>query len=243
MEYFTFSINSLLATLLYRFLISFNSISFPPVGSYSTFCTSWRAVNPALTHSAPPSPGAGGRLRAGSRAAVTQAEELICWKLEHGLAWALHSLWCRARAGPSQGEYSGISSWRLQEPYVSFYVFSFHVSIINSSGEACVLVRTAKPGNALGSIFKPLGLLNVRAWAGLLFVLPSIQLAWVMCVPWEHKHGPEYKSNLLGSQTQRSAKQIFVSPQTTFPASWHSQARPWLHSSQSHMPRAENEIE
>lgn len=34
------------------------------------------------------------------------------------------------------------------------------------------------------------------------------------------------KSNLLGSQTQRSVKQIFVSPQTTFPASWHSQRGP-----------------
>lgn len=42
MKYFAFSINSLLATLLCRFLISFNSIYFPLVGSYSTFYTSFK---------------------------------------------------------------------------------------------------------------------------------------------------------------------------------------------------------
>lgn len=211
--YFTFSIKSLLAPLLYRFLISFNSISFPPVGSYSTFCTSWRAVNPALTLScSSPREREGSDLGAG-RAAVTRAEELICWKLEHGLSWALHSLWCRARAGPSQREHSGISSWRLQEPYVSFYVFSFHVSIINSSGEARVLVRTAKAGNGLGSIFKSLGLLNVRAWAGLLFVLPShtIGLSYVCSLRAQAR--PRIQIKLLWEpNTEISEANICVSP-------------------------------
>lgn len=65
----------------------------------------------------------------------------------------------------------------------------------------------------------------------------------LMCVPCEYMHGREYKSNLVRSQTQRSAKQIFLSPQTTFLASWHSYVRPKLEkSSESHMPRTENEM-
>lgn len=39
---FAFSINTLLVTLLCSFLISFNSICFPPVASYSTSCTSFK---------------------------------------------------------------------------------------------------------------------------------------------------------------------------------------------------------
>jgi len=48
MKYFAFSINSLLATLLCILLVSFNSIYFPCVGSYSTFCTSFKTINPAF---------------------------------------------------------------------------------------------------------------------------------------------------------------------------------------------------
>lgn len=56
-------------------------------------------------------------------------------------------------------------------------------------------------------------------------------------------HGREYKSNLVRSQTQRSETQIFLSPHTTFLASWHSYVRPYLDkSSKSQVPRTENEI-
>lgn len=45
------------------------------------------------------------------------------------------------------------------------------------------------------------------------------------------------------SQTRRSEKQIFLSPQTTSFASWHSFVRPKLDkSSKSHMPRTESEV-
>lgn len=147
------------------------------------------------------------------RGAVTWAQELIWWSPEPAELCA--QLWCWAREGTSQGAYSGISSWRLQEPYVSFYVFSFHVYIINSSGEACVLVHTAKPGNWLGSIFKPLGLLNVRAYVGLLLVLQS------------HTIGPNYVCSLrvhawpwiqikLGAKHRGQQSKYFCLPELPF---------------------------
>lgn len=111
-EYFTFSISSLLATLLYRFLISFNSISFPPVGSYSTFCTSWRAVNPALTHSAPSFPGGwreGSDLGAGEKGCFDPG-----WRVNLMKTWARprlsSALTCGVEPGQDQANESILAS-------------------------------------------------------------------------------------------------------------------------------------
>lgn len=93
MKYFALSINSLPATLSCRFLISFNSIYFPLVGSYSTFCSSFKGYKSCVHIVSYYLPwGKTQILEHRKRGALTWAEELIWWKVERGPGWALCSV-------------------------------------------------------------------------------------------------------------------------------------------------------